>query len=995
MAKKIKKLFRKIGDNRTGILVVVFIGMFAVLIGRLFMLQVVHGEEYADNFEVQITKTRTLKSTRGNIYDRNGKLIAGNRVSYSVTLEDNGTYSSTKERVLSLNSEIYRLCKLIHANGDSIDQDTFQIEVDENGEYAFTGSEGTNRNRFRADVYGRKLIDDMEENERNSSADTIIEFLSGPDLSGLDAYSTNESYAYTEADFQKYGLPYRIDESGKAVLDLTKQERLEIIIIRYQMKKTSFQKYVGVTVASDVSESTIAAIAENEDTLQGVSITEDSERVYYDGVYFSSLIGYTGKPSSEELESLNAQLSEEGKDETYSSDSIIGKAGLEQYLETTLQGTDGSEEIIVNNVGKELQKVEGSRVDPSQGGNVYLSIDYDLQIAVYKILEQKIAGILKANLTTAKTINKQEIQDNTSVPIPIYDVYNALIENSTIDISHFYSEDATENEQKVYELFLQKKQSVLSAIEEELTGENPTVYKELDSEMQEYESYIINTLLGSNMGILSSASIDKQDDVYKAWATEETISMKEYLMYAASQNWIDVSALSTDDAYMDSSEVYQKLCEVILQRLENNTTFHKKLYHYMLLEDIIDGYDICNLMYDQDLLTKGDSDYADYIAGNMTPFELMSAKIGKLEITPAQLALDPCSGSAVITDPDSGEILACVSYSGYDNNRLANQMDTAYWAKLNTDESTPLYNKATQQRTAPGSTFKPVMAVAGLMEGVITEDTVINCNGLFGEGLVNESDHVHCWNLDGHGDLDVIGGIQNSCNVFFCTVGYLLGLDDNNTFTQKRAMEKIQEYCSLFCLDQKSGIEISEAEPKVSDELPIPSSIGQGTHNYTTTQLARYVTTLANRGTVYDISLLKKAEDSEGNEIDMGEDFGPSVNTVMNVSDSIWDDIHQGMRNVIRYENSSIFPSDWPVELYGKTGTAQEDRTRSNHGLFIGFSHYESRDDIAMAIRIPFGYSSINAELVAKDILDYYYDLSDSVLTGTADTEGVTSERAD
>ena len=109
MAKKIRKFFRRRGENRTLLLGVVFLAMFAVLIGRLFILQVVHGEEYADNFELQITKTRTLESTRGNIYDRNGKLIAGNKVSYSVTIEDNGTYNTTKERILSLNAELYRL----------------------------------------------------------------------------------------------------------------------------------------------------------------------------------------------------------------------------------------------------------------------------------------------------------------------------------------------------------------------------------------------------------------------------------------------------------------------------------------------------------------------------------------------------------------------------------------------------------------------------------------------------------------------------------------------------------------------------------------------------------------------------------------------------------------------------------------------------------------------------------------------------------------------
>ena len=380
----------------------------------------------------------------------------------------------------------------------------------------------------------------------------------------------------------------------------------------------------------------------------------------------------------------------------------------------------------------------------------------------------------------------------------------------------------------------------------------------------------------------------------------------------------------------------------------------------MLLQDMLDGYDICNLMYDQNLLTKEDADYAAYVAGNMTPFQLLSDKIDKLEITPAQLALDPCSGSSVITDPNTGAILACVSYPGYDNNRLANQMDTAYWAKLNTDESSPLYNKATQQKTAPGSTFKPLMAVAGLSEGVITPTETINCNGLFGEGLVNESDYVHCNLLSGHGDLNIVGAIQNSCNVFFCTLGYRLGLDENGTFTQKRSLEMIQKYADMFKLDEKTGIEISETDPNVTDSLPIPSSIGQGTNNYTTTQLARYVTTIANSGTVYNLSLL-----------------------------------HEGIRRVISISNAGIFPESWPVELSGKTGTAQEDRTRADHGLFIGFSHYESRDDIALAVRIPFGYSSMNAEFVAKDILDYYYGLSDDVLSGQANSDGVTSQRAD
>ena len=517
MVKKIKKFLKKAGNNRTLILGICFIGFAAALVARLFSLQIVHGEDYANNFEVQITRTRTLESTRGNFYDRNGKAITQNKLTSSVTLEDNGTYDTTKERVLSLNSEIYKLAKLIEANGDTVDQHSFQIVVDENGNYAFTGSEGTNRDRFRADIYGQRSVDDLTAEQKASSADTLMEYLSGPDRFGLDAYSESEQYAYTAEDFEAYGLPYTVDESGKAVLNLTKQERLQIIIVRYQLSLVSYQKYLPVTVASDVSDETVAAVSENQDVLQGVAIAQDSVRVYNDGIYFSSLIGYTGLASSTELDDLNAEYSElhpEEEEDRYSTNAIIGKSGLEQYMELTLQGTDGEEEVVVNNVGKVLQILEDSTVEPQQGNDVTLSIDYDLQITTYKILEQKIAGIVLRNLVNQKTVELDENSSSDDIRIPIYDVYNALIENSTIDISHFSEADAGATEQKAYSRFQQKQQEVLAELTEELTGSSPTPYNELDEEMQEYQSFIVDDLLGDTLGILSSTAIDSSDETY-------------------------------------------------------------------------------------------------------------------------------------------------------------------------------------------------------------------------------------------------------------------------------------------------------------------------------------------------------------------------------------------------------------------------------------------------------------------------------------------------
>ena len=238
----------------------------------------------------------------------------------------------------------------------------------------------------------------------------------------------------------------------------------------------------------------------------------------------------------------------------------------------------------------------------------------------------------------------------------------------------------------------------------------------------------------------------------------------------------------------------------------------------------------------------------------------------------------------------------------------------------------------------------------------------------------------------------MVSGLANSCNEFFCTIGYRLGLNAEGEFVQDDAISKIQMYASMFGLDQDTNLQISESSPHVSDELPIPSSIGQGTHLYTTAQLARYAATIQTRGTSYDLNLLDKVTDSSGNVI---EEYSPQIANQSQFSDAIWDDIHEGMRGVI--QNNATF-SDLPVKLYGKTGTAEESRNRPNHALFIGFSHYgEEQEDIAFAVRIAYGYSSGNAAVAAKDMLSYYYNLEDEteVLTGTADSEGLTTAVTD
>ena len=958
MGTKIKRIFKKISLKRTTVLILVFVIMSVVLVRRLFDLQIIQGEDYISKFQARTTKERVLKSTRGNILDRNGDILASNVLSYSLTLEDNGTYTSTREKNLTLNGVAYQVLQILHSNGDDITH-SFHIVVDKNGEYAFDVAEGFTLNRFRADIYGQALIDDLKDEQKTATADQMMEFLTGSEKFSI---VLSGDRAYTEDELTSHGLP----------LTLTKQEMLDIATIRYELNTNSFKKYMQVTIATNVSEKSVAAIMENKTGLQGIDVVEDSIRQYIDDESMAPILGYTGKASSEELTELRKQNPD------YSNDAIVGKAGIEQYMELTLQGTDGKETVSVDNLGKVLKIDEDTKVEPVAGDDVQLTIETDWQSAIYQILKQRVAGVLLTKIDAAKTFDYTYVTDASQIRIPIYDVYNALISNSVIDITKFSNEDASDIEKNLYAKFQQKQQRVFDTISTKLNGSNPPAYKDEDGETQEYLSYICNDLLRDTLGIISKDAIDTSDATYKAWTTDETISLKDYLTYATSQGWIDISSFSPEGEYLDSEEIYQALTAYIIDYLSTDTGFSKLLYKYMLQEDTISGQEICLVLYEQGVLDKNDDDYENLASGAMGAYDFMINKIYTLEIEPAQLALMPCSASAVVVDVKTGDVVALVSYPGYDNNRLTNDMDTDYYAKLALDQSSPFFNKATQQTTAPGSTLKLLSTIAGMEEGIIDEGTYIECTGTF--DYVDPP--INCWYKNGHGSLDIRTAIEQSCNYFFNMIGFQLGKVGDNEFSEVQSLNKLQEYASLIGLDRKTGIELSEATPKVSDAKAVPSYMGQGNNLFTTSELARYATVMATSGNVFKLTLLDKVMDPKGEVI---QEYEPEIEDVVNISSNIWDVIHDGMRRVI--QTHSQFDG-LGVEVAGKTGTAELDLRHPNHGLFIGYAP-ASDPEYAVAIRIANGYSSGNACLIANDIFKYMYNLADkdSILTGIASTD--------
>ena len=912
--------------------------MAAILIYRLFVLQIIRGESYQNDFSLSIRKEKVLPSTRGQIYDCNGKVLAYNRLSYNVTFEDNGSYPSTHVRNLTLNSILYRAVEIIRSHGD-VPGNNFHVVLQDDGTYAYN-CRGFTLSRFKADIFGEAYIDDLTDEQMSITAPDLMKLLCSDKYYGILDPKT------TAKEREEYGLP---DEfSTEDVLLLT--------YLRSELAANNFQRYYAITVAEDVCEETVSQLLENAAALPGIDVEEGYLRVYNDAEYFAPIIGYTGRISAEELQELRAE------DPSYSTDDIVGKVGMEKEMETSLKGDKGSEVIYVDNMGRTLSVED--EVEPQAGNSLYLTIDSDLQKAVYNILEQYIAGIVAANTIDSESINYDYLQSADDVVIPVYDIYFALFENNVLDVDHLSTADASENEAHVYQLFQQKAASIFAEIKRQLTTQNPTPYGELTDEMQVYQSYIVNQML-TNTGILNTEAIDKTDLTWIAWSEEERISLQEFLTYAISMNWIDVNGISEGSPYMDSSEIYDRLADYIAEYLSEDTDFCKRVFRYMLREGSLSGTEVCLLLFDQGVLDMNVTEYNAISDGTTSAYDFILDAIYNLRIRPSQLALRPCSGAAVVTDPKTGAVKACVTYPGYDNNRLVNEMDSDYYQKLVTDLSSPFYSRATQETLAPGSTFKIVTATAGVMEGVVGIDEGIGCTGEFKE--VDPT--VKCWVYPGaHGYETLQTAIRDSCNYYFNTVGYRLSATGDGSFSDSYGVELLSSYAAMYGLDSKSGVEVPESSPHLATYDSVRMAMGQSDNAFTITQIARYVSTIANRGICYDLTLIDRTTDFNGNTID---DHEPVVHSLVELPDSLWTAIHNGMRAMV--QNHSAFTNYTGVAVAGKTGTAQETKLRPNHALFIGFAPYEA-PEMAIACRIANGYSSVTTAALARDIITYYFD---------------------
>lgn len=366
---------------------------------------------------------------------------------------------------------------------------------------------------------------------------------------------------------------------------------------------------------------------------------------------------------------------------------------------------------------------------------------------------------------------------------------------------------------------------------------------------------------------------------------------------------------------------------------------------------------------------------------------------------------DAKGGAVVVMNVNTGEVLATASYPTYEPQWFVGGISQENWAYLRDNEAHPQLNKATQAAYEPGSIFKMVTAIAGLETGAITSKEKINDTGVY---KLN-NDTYKCWYYTsyhrGHGYLNVTQALQHSCNYFFYETGYRVGIDE------------ISKYALHFGLGKKTGIELPsesagivasrETKAKLKNgEAWYPgdtviSSIGQGYNNFTPMQIAKYISSIANGGTVVNPTIIKTILKSDGTEISKDE-IRQYTNEKLGI-DTTDDGItikpenieiaKEGMRMAASEAGGTAYNvfKNFTVEVAGKTGSA-EAGTDSNqkdvvNAWFVCFAPYE-KPEVAVAVMIENGGHGNYAAEVARDVLIQYFGMNE---TSTVVNESTTA----
>lgn len=922
--------FLELCKNRIFVMLCGVIVLFVIIVLRLFSLQIIHGEEYEASITASVSKNLPVPASRGGIYDRYGRPLAINTVAYSVQVDGSLTLelSDTEKQNLSK-----ALMNWLWENGH---QQVNSLPISLSSPYSFT-FEGTEEeiekqeNRWKASIglekrqykmtaeeclaylyekydvpsnyspqQKRAYLSLVMSDDRNLMALTLALKLNefGETITDELPLDTETPYAFQfggnanrekswkesmqmEGEQLKYNslqtLDYLRDFFGLPE-GLPNDLVRDALGIRYSLYLKRYQQFQSVTIATDVSDKTLAYIEENQDTFPNVVIDTVSLREYPEGKYFAHIIGYIRQMTESDYALYKDEVDAQGNP-LYSQTDIVGQDGMEKLFERELNGVDGKVQIEVDNQGRRMSVIDST--EPVPGKDVFLTLDSELQKVAYDTLESELRKAVLKKLTGGGKNSVSTTELFTSM----------------INVNHISAQK-----------MLQAEDGTQKAVYDKLKQAIPTFRPDQDDAVTVAKEFLIDGL------------------------EKGTISVRELTLMMIEQGHLPVT-------------------EEEKAGIENGAS----------------------------------------------PLSLIIKKLNSGEMSPADTGLDPCTGSVFVTQVGTGEVLASVTYPSYDNNELVNTFNNAYYNDLLQDGNTPLVNRPLKQKKASGSTFKMITALAGLESGTITPNTLIVDKGLFKDAGLP---YARCWiysNTGGtHRAVNVSHALEVSCNYFFYELAYRMGNAENGTSNQ--AITTLNEYMAAFGLNDYTGLELDEYGPTMAspankekavktfnpdattsqtrwtDGDTIRTAIGQSINSYTPAQITKYISTLANGGTLYKLHMVDHIQNPDGS---LHSEVEETVENVTKFKEENLQAVYEGMYLVTNGSRGTLRTAfnDLPVKVAAKTGTAEEDKNRSSHTWFVCFAPYDD-PQIAITVMIPFGEGSgTPAPEVAKAIIREYLGL--------------------
>ena len=357
----------------------------------------------------------------------------------------------------------------------------------------------------------------------------------------------------------------------------------------------------------------------------------------------------------------------------------------------------------------------------------------------------------------------------------------------------------------------------------------------------------------------------------------------------------------------------------------------------------------------------------------------------------------PEEGAAVVLNVKTGEVLAMASYPNYDPSLFIGGISSENWNNYLNDSRHVLVNKAISDKSAPGSTFKMVTAIAGIESGAINTKTKINDTGRY---TYYKDYQPYCWLRSGHGWQNVTQAIEHSCNYFFYETGRRAGIDE------------LVRVAKSFGLGSKTGIELpgeisgTLASPETESEWTggktIQAAIGQLNNDFTPLQMAKYTAMIANGGKNIDVTIVKSIKNSNGtevsrNEIDnyIKEKLGVDTNSGsdLTISEEDLNAIKDGMKGVTSDEGGTAHSAfaNFNIEVGGKTGSAST-RNGNANAWFVGFAPFDN-PEIAIAVYVKNGQHGNYTAPVAREIFAQYLGMNSASITedmqAQSETQGI------